>query len=126
MTIDGQGRIMIDAEWAEFAKSPASLGGVNTQRAHVQLDRSVDEHYEHAKAAGAEIVQTPSDQFYGDRVYRALDPEGHHWTFSQTIREVSREEAELALGLPISAGQEMTDREQQSNRFWLGSEKKFR
>lgn len=103
MAIDGQGRVMIGGEWAEFAKSPVSCGGANTQRVHVQLRRSIDEHYEHAKAAGAEIMQTPKDEFYGDRSYRVLDPEGHHWTFSQNLREVSREEAEQALGLPIVA-----------------------
>ncbi|AZI57611.1 glyoxalase [Nakamurella antarctica] len=105
MAIDGDGRVMIGAEWAEFTKSPGAVGGANTQRVHVQLTHSVDEHYEHAKAAGAVIVQHPEDQFYGDRAYRVIDLEGHHWTFAQTTREVSREQAERALGLPIIATQ---------------------
>jgi uncharacterized glyoxalase superfamily protein PhnB len=54
-----------------------------------------------AAAAGAEIVQQPTDQFYGDRTYRARDPEGHVWTFAQTVRRVSREEAERASGFKI-------------------------
>jgi hypothetical protein len=44
----------------------------------------------------------PEDQFYGDRTYRAVDPEGHVWTFAQTVRQVTREEAEQASGLKIT------------------------
>jgi uncharacterized glyoxalase superfamily protein PhnB len=39
------------------------------------------------------IVREPADQFYGDRSYMAKDPEGHVWSFAQTVRQVSREEA---------------------------------
>lgn len=55
--------------------------------------------FERAKSVGAEILQTPKDEFYGDRTYRARDPEGHVWTFGQTVNDVSREEAEQASGL---------------------------
>jgi hypothetical protein len=44
----------------------------------------------------------PADQFYGARTYRAKDPEGHVWTFGQTIRDVSRDEAERVSGLKIT------------------------
>jgi uncharacterized glyoxalase superfamily protein PhnB len=71
----------------------------------VQLDGSVDEHYEHAKAEGAEIEKAPEDQFYGDRSYIVADLEGHRWTFSERIRDVTKEEAEEALGQPIMATQ---------------------
>lgn len=105
MAIAGEGRVMVGAEWTEFAKSPASVGGANTQRLFVQLDGSVDEHYEHAKAEGARIEKAPEDQFYGDRSYIVADLEGHRWTFSEKIRTVSKEEAEQALGQPIMATQ---------------------
>jgi uncharacterized glyoxalase superfamily protein PhnB len=103
MAIDGKGRVMVGAEWTEFVKSPASVGGANTQRIHVQLDRSVDEHFARAKSQGAQIDMDPADQFYGDRCYIAADLEGHRWTFSQRVREVSKAEAEAALGQPIMA-----------------------
>ena len=54
----------------------------------------VDAHFEVAKAAGAEITQEPEDQFYGDRTYHAVDPEGGLWWFHQEVREVSAEEME--------------------------------
>jgi hypothetical protein len=49
------------------------------------------------------IAADPEDQFYGDRTYRALDPEQHCWTFSAHVRDVTRAEAEAAIGQPITA-----------------------
>ncbi len=103
MSCDGRGRIMIGARWSDLVASPADVDGRNTQSVHVHLTDSVDEHCERARAAGGRIVGEPSDQFYGDRVYQVLDPEGHRWSFSETVRTVSKEEAEAALGQPITA-----------------------
>jgi uncharacterized glyoxalase superfamily protein PhnB len=97
----GDGVVMIGGEWTAKHKSPNSAGGTMTQTVHVHLDEDVDAHCERARAAGAKIVAEPSDQFYGDRLYRVADPEGHIWSFGQTVRQVSREEAEKASGLKI-------------------------
>lgn len=97
----GNGIIMVGSEWTADHKSPASVGGKNTQTVHVHLDEDIDKHCARAKAAGAEILQPPDDQFYGDRTYRARDPEGHIWTFGQTVKAVTREDAEKASGLKI-------------------------
>jgi uncharacterized glyoxalase superfamily protein PhnB len=103
MSCRGRGRIMIGAQWADWTSSPAGLDGRNTQTVHVQLPGGLDEHFEQARAAGATIAAEPSDEFYGDRTYRAVDLEGHRWTFATRVREVSRAEAEAALGQPIMA-----------------------
>ncbi len=103
MAFEGKGRIMVGAEWADWTRSPASVGGANTQNMHVQVEEDIDAHCERARAAGARIVGEPSDQFYGDRTYRALDLEGHMWSFAQTVKVVTREEAEAASGLKIQA-----------------------
>src|SRR6476469_5067776 len=71
MAIEGRGRIMIGGEWADWTRSPASIGGVNTQSTHVDLASDLDAHCERARAAGATIVAEPENQFYGDRTYRA-------------------------------------------------------
>jgi uncharacterized glyoxalase superfamily protein PhnB len=97
----GNGIIMVGNEWTADHKSPVSIQGKNTQTVHVHLTEDIDKHCARAKAAGAEIIQDPSTQFYGDRTYRARDPEGHIWTFGQTLKVVSREEAEKASGLKI-------------------------
>lgn len=93
--------LMVGSEWADYTASPASVGGKNTQSVHVHLADGLDAHCERARAAGARIVREPEDQFYGDRVYAASDLEGHVWSFGQSIRTVSREEAEAASGLTI-------------------------
>jgi uncharacterized glyoxalase superfamily protein PhnB len=92
------GVVMIGNEWADWTRSPASLGGRNTQRVHVRIARGIDEHCARAREAGAKIVKEPADQFYGERSYIASDLEGHHWTFSQPVRNVSNEEMEQATG----------------------------
>jgi len=92
------GVVMIGTEWADWTRSPASLGGKNTQRVHVRIERGIDEHCARSRAAGARIVKEPEDQFYGERSYIAADLEGHYWTFSQPVRTVSREEMEKATG----------------------------
>jgi len=109
----GEGRIGIGAEWgaAELIgpakmRSPASLDGQGTQFVRINLERGLDEHCARAEAAGARITQRPQDQFYGARVYRALDPEGHVWNFDQTIAEVSNADMEKASGLKIATSLE--------------------
>jgi uncharacterized glyoxalase superfamily protein PhnB len=103
MACAGRGRIMVGAEWADWVRSQAGVGGANTQSLHVQLTGGLEEHCERARAAGATIAAEPEDQFYGDRTYRAIDPEGHCWTFSAHVRDVTRAEAEAAIGQPITA-----------------------
>ena len=57
----------------------------------------VDAHHAQAAAEGATIAQEPEDQFYGDRTYRAIDPEGGIWWFHQELEAVSAEEAQAAI-----------------------------
>jgi uncharacterized glyoxalase superfamily protein PhnB len=97
----GHSVVMIGTEWSENHKSPKSIGGMNTQTVHVQLGRGedIDGHCERARKAGAEILQEPETQFYGDRTYRARDREGHIWTFGVTLEEVGPEKWDAATGL---------------------------
>jgi hypothetical protein len=41
----------------------------------------------------------PATQFYGDRTYRAVDPEGHIWSFGQTVKHMTSEEWDKAAGV---------------------------
>lgn len=93
------GWIMVGNEWSADHKSPASLGGKCTQSVHVQMTSDINAHCERARAAGAEIIMEPEDQFYGDRSYRARDLEGHIWTFAQTVADVPPSEWEKTTGL---------------------------
>ena len=102
MAIEGRGRIMIGGEWADWTRSPASVGGLNTQSTHVDLASNLDDHCERARAAGATIAAEPEDQFYGDRTYRAADLEGHVWSFGQFLRNVPSAEMEAATSLKVN------------------------
>ena len=87
--------------------SPASTGGANTQTnphpAHGGYRRPMRPR-EGCRAPN--ILAEPEDQFYGDRTYRCKDPEGHMWTFGQTLRTVSNEDMEKAAqgGLKVEPG----------------------
>jgi uncharacterized glyoxalase superfamily protein PhnB len=81
----GGGLIMVGSEWNADTKSPASIGRKCTQTVHIHVAEDIDAHCARAEAAGAEILARPDNQFYGDRTYRARDPEGHIWTFGMTV-----------------------------------------
>jgi uncharacterized glyoxalase superfamily protein PhnB len=98
----GDGVIMVGGEWSDDNKSPASVGGKNTQSIHLQIDTDVNAHCERSRAAGAKVFAEPETQFYGDRTYRCKDPEGHIWTVGQTIEDVSNQAMEAATGLKIT------------------------
>jgi uncharacterized glyoxalase superfamily protein PhnB len=91
----GEGRIMLGQPGEGFS-SPKDRG-VGTVLMYAYID-DVDAHCAQARKAGAEIVDEPADQEYGDRVYHARDqeygdrvyhardPEGHDWYFAQPVR----------------------------------------
>lgn len=98
----GDLRIMVGPTgWSDWAKSPKSVGGVNTAGVHIQVG-DANAHCARARAAGATILQEPEDQFYGDRTYRAIDPEGHVWSFGQFLRNVPAQEMEDATSLKVN------------------------
>ena len=91
----GEGLIMVGQadlpHKPSFRKSPQSLSGANTQNMMVFVD-DVDDHCEHARAAGAKILVVPKTTDYGedywtDRGYECEDLEGHHWWFYQRLRD---------------------------------------
>ncbi|MFN0024328.1 MAG: VOC family protein [Parvularculaceae bacterium] len=97
----GNSVVMVGSEWTEDHKSPSSLGGKTTQTVHVQLGvgEDLDAHCARARKAGAVIQQEPDTQFYGDRTYRAMDPEGHIWTFAVTVEKMTPDAWDKASGL---------------------------
>lgn len=77
---------MLASAWREGGMaSPRELGGVHTQ-IYCRVD-DVDAHWARALAGGATLVGEPEDQPYGERTYRALDPEGHRWIFATPLRD---------------------------------------
>jgi uncharacterized glyoxalase superfamily protein PhnB len=62
-----------------------------THSVMVRLE-AVDQHYERARAAGAQIIAAPTTHMYGERQYSALDLAGHLWTFTESVTDVAPEE----------------------------------
>ncbi len=77
--------VMVVGPPSHSGASPLDLGGRQTGHVHVNLQHGLDAVCERARAAGAAIQREPADQPYGDRVFTCLDPEGHSWSFGQTI-----------------------------------------
>lgn len=68
-----------------FNFSPESLGGGSVRM--VMIVEDPDAAFERAVRAGASIVWPVSDQPYGWRVGRIVDPFGHHWEIGKPLRE---------------------------------------
>jgi uncharacterized glyoxalase superfamily protein PhnB len=64
--------------------------GTESPPAHSVLVRveDADRHHERAARSGARVVNPPTDYPYGERQYTAVDPGGHHWTFSESVADV--------------------------------------
>jgi hypothetical protein len=75
-----------DHTWIEFRVGTSFIvlwgggGTVGADSPFVYVD-NVDDHLEHAKAAGATIVSPVTE--HGFRSYTAADCEGRHWVFAQ-------------------------------------------
>jgi PhnB protein len=89
--------LMLASSYPEMGfASPAKLPSVPSQLL-VYVD-DVDAHYALARAAGATIASDPADEPHGDRSYRAVDPEGHRWSFATRVREMTPDEIRAAYG----------------------------
>ncbi|MFL6351012.1 MAG: VOC family protein [Bryobacteraceae bacterium] len=66
--------------------SPESLGGGGSVRM-VMIVKDPDTAFERAVTAGATVVSSVSDQPYGWRLGRLVDPFGHHWEIGRPLTE---------------------------------------
>ena len=89
----GEAVVMVAGErlqGAAPARSPKSLHGATTQGLFIYVD-DIEAHYARALASGAQVARELATTDYGaeywiDRGYAVLDPEGHAWHFAQRIR----------------------------------------
>jgi len=93
----GNAYIMVRTARGDY-RSPADLG-FGTQSLTIFVE-DVERHFEHSKAAGANIVEDLHETEYGELQYGVEDLEGHHWLFSRHARDVSPD----AWGATITKG----------------------
>lgn len=96
------GVVMVSGPPPPKYASPLDLDGRRTGSIHVQVPRGLDELCERARAAGATIEREPADQAYGDRIFTCFDPEGHAWSFGQTLQALSAEQMTEATGHKVT------------------------
>jgi uncharacterized glyoxalase superfamily protein PhnB len=63
----------------------------STHSVMVRVD-DLDAHYQRTLSAGAGVLAEPADHPYGERQYAAVDPAGHHWTFTQSVADIAPED----------------------------------
>jgi uncharacterized glyoxalase superfamily protein PhnB len=65
--------------------------GEVTHEIKVRVD-DVDAVCASARALGAEVLEEPVDRGYGERECTLVDPAGHRWQLTRTLRDVAPEE----------------------------------
>lgn len=87
----GPAKLMLSDEYPESGiRGPRTLGGTSFS-IHLHVS-DVDAAFERAVAAGAEVVRSLQDQFYGERSGVVRDPFGHEWLLGGHLEDVSPEE----------------------------------
>ena len=74
--------VMLASTYEGFGQSPLDLPAVHGQ-VYCYVD-DADAHFARAKAGGATITAEPANE-HGNRMYRAMDPEGHRWIFATAL-----------------------------------------
>jgi uncharacterized glyoxalase superfamily protein PhnB len=95
----GNAYIMVRAARGDY-RSPAELGFGNQSLTIFVED--VERHFEHSKAAGANIVEDLHETEYGELQYGVEDLEGHHWLFSRHAHDVSPDAWGATIAKPPS------------------------
>jgi len=82
------GMIMFGPEGAygSTTKAPASSGAASPVTLYVYCD-DVDALFARATAAGAKVIFPPQDMFWGDRLCKLTDPDGHIWNFATNVAD---------------------------------------
>ena len=84
----GNSTVMLSDEYPDFgALSPVSVGG-SPVRLHLYVE-DADTFVARAVSAGATLLRTVADQFYGDRAGLIVDPYGHSWHVATPKEQVN-------------------------------------
>ena len=82
----GELLIMVHGETAHLASRAPQPDGSSPVVIYLYLE-GVDGVVERAVAAGARVLTPLADQFWGDRMARIVDPQGHVWNVASRAAE---------------------------------------
>jgi len=80
----GELLIMVHGETAHLASRAPLLDGSSPVVIYLYLE-DVDGVFARAVAAGARVLTPIADQFWGDRMERIVDPQGHVWNVASRV-----------------------------------------
>ncbi len=87
----GPAMVMIEGEWPTLASRAPQPDASSPVVLYVYVE-DVDAVIARAVAAGARLLLPVTNQFWGDRTARIIDPSGHVWTISTRVEETSAAE----------------------------------
>jgi uncharacterized glyoxalase superfamily protein PhnB len=82
----GDGAVVLRERRHEEENAP--LGIAHSVMVRIE---DADAHCKVARQRGARITQEPVTYPFGERQYNAVDIAGHHWTFSESVKDVTPE-----------------------------------
>lgn len=85
----GEGGAVIVADTSGEQEPPQHGRVTHVLKVRVE---DVQARFELARAAGARVLEPPTEQVYGELECTVEDLAGHRWQFSETVRDVAPEE----------------------------------
>jgi PhnB protein len=95
--------LMLSEAFPEYGLLAPSGGTTLGASIHLHVD-DCDAVAARAVAAGATISMPPTDQFYGERSCRVLDPFGHQWLIGHELEKLSPQEMQRRYDALMAAG----------------------
>lgn len=83
--------IMMSEEFPEMDVMAPPPNAANFFSIHLHVD-DTDDLVRKARAAGAEVLREPQDQFFGERSATIRDPFGYRWLIGHSVEDVSTDE----------------------------------
>jgi PhnB protein len=84
----GETTVMVHGEFPALVSRAPRSDGSSSVVIYVYVE-DADTVIERAVLAGAKVLLPASDQFWGDRIGRIIDPSGHVWNVASRVAEAS-------------------------------------
>jgi len=92
----GDSIVMLADEFPEFGSLAPESGAGTSMGLHIYVN-NVDEAFDRAVKAGAQVEMPVVDQFWGDRYGRLKDPFGHKWSIATHVKDMSADEMKHSM-----------------------------
>ena len=87
----GDSTIFLNDEFSEMGALSPLASNTTPVTLHLYVE-DADKQFQQALSAGAEVVMTLEDQFWGDRYGIVKDPSGHRWSIASHMEDLTPEQ----------------------------------